>query len=87
MHRMFTCSGQFPFTDVEIFTGSPYFQNPHVVYSDAKPIVLLLIWKEHLSSVYLILDTGWFATLVDFSLISSAKYQQKALKLKGSNLF
>ena len=72
MHRMFTCSGQFPFTDVEVFTGSPYFQNPHVVYSDAKPIVLLLIWKEHLSSVYLILDTGWFATLVDFSLISSS---------------
>ena len=87
MRRMFICSGQFPFTDVEVFTGSRYFQNPHVVYLDAKSIVLLLIWKEHLSSVYLILDTGWFATLVDFSLISSAKYQQKALKLKGSNLF
>lgn len=84
---MFTCFGQLPFTDVEVFTGSGYFQNPHVVHSDAKSIVLFLIWKEHLSSIYLILDTGWFAMLVDFSLILSAKYQQKALKLKGSNLF
>ena len=57
------------------------------MYSDAKFIVLFLIWKEHLSSIYLILDTGGFATVVDFSLISSAKYKQKALKLKGSNFF
>ena len=43
------------------------------MYSDSKFIVLFLIWKEHLSSIYLILDTGGFATVVDFSLISSAK--------------
>lgn len=87
MHRIFTCFDQFHFADVEVFTVSGQLQNPRVVYSDAKSIVLFLIWKEHLSSIYLILDTGWFATVVDFSLISSAKQKQKALKLKGSNLF
>lgn len=66
MHRMFTCFGQFHFTDVAVFTGSCYSQNPRVVYSNAKSIVLFLIWEEHLSSIYLILDTGWFAALVDF---------------------
>lgn len=40
---------------------------PTCYSSDAKSIVLFLIWKEHLSSIYLILDTGWFAMLVDFS--------------------
>lgn len=59
MHRRFTCFVPFHFTSVEVFTGSGHSQNAHVVYFNAKLIILCVAhWEEYLSSIYVFQNTS-----------------------------
>lgn len=84
MHRMFPCFLPFHFANVEFFTGSGYSENPHVVYFNAKLIILYVAhWEEHLSSVCFRILV--FAALVAFSFLNSSSINllsRKALKLE-----
>lgn len=51
MHGIFIGFVQFRITDVEVFIGSGYSQNPHIVFFNAKSIVF---YVSNLGSPFII---------------------------------